>query len=277
MKRFTTYFALAILISVLSFIGISSKSKIVDHTDMVTGPFNNAQEVTAACIECHSQQASDFMKTRHWNWEGDSINYKGKNIKFGKKHSINNMLISISSNEPLCTSCHPGFGWVDNNFDFSKAENIDCLVCHDQTGTYKRETVFDSKNPKKIDLLNAARNVGKPTKQNCGTCHFSGNGLNHAEMDPSVLSVDAKLDVHMNEKGMECIDCHKAESHNIKGANHGSMISNTNHISCTNCHDPNTKIHKNALLNKHINNIACETCHIPTYARILPTKTYWDW
>ena len=31
--------------------------------------------------------------------------------------------------------CHAGYGWVDDSFDFSKRENVDCLVCHERTRT----------------------------------------------------------------------------------------------------------------------------------------------
>jgi hypothetical protein len=42
------------------------------------------------------------------------------------------------SNEPRCTSCHAGYGWTDMNYDFTKQDNVDCLACHDNTGTYKK-------------------------------------------------------------------------------------------------------------------------------------------
>ncbi len=49
--------------------------------------------------------------------------------------TLNNFCISIHSNEPRCASCHVGYGWKDASFDFSSEEKVDCLVCHDRTGT----------------------------------------------------------------------------------------------------------------------------------------------
>jgi hypothetical protein len=34
--------------------------------------------------------------------------------------------------------CHIGYGWEDKSFDFNDPRNIDCLVCHDKTDTYKK-------------------------------------------------------------------------------------------------------------------------------------------
>lgn len=51
---------------------------------------------------------------------------------------MNNFCINIQSNEPRCTSCHAGYGWKDKTFDFSNPHNVDCLACHEQTGTYHK-------------------------------------------------------------------------------------------------------------------------------------------
>ena len=47
------------------------------------------------------------------------------------------------------------------------------------------------------------------------------------------------------------------------------------HIECSDCHKG--KVHKNALVNKHTERVACQSCHIPTFAKVLPTKVWWDW
>src|SRR6056297_1297600 len=107
--------------------------------------------------------------------------------------------MSIISNEARCTSCHAGYGWKNKNFDFSDLEKIDCLVCHDQTGKYKKFPTgagYPAKplqeNPNKPGQMGqmfagkkffptpnytkVAQSVGKPTRRNCGTCHFYGGG-----------------------------------------------------------------------------------------------------
>jgi hypothetical protein len=77
------------------------------------------------------------MKTVHWTWS-KTQKKKGKTIEFGKVNALNNFCIGLPGNWPRCTSCHAGYGWKDATFDFSKAESVDCLVCHDTTGTYKK-------------------------------------------------------------------------------------------------------------------------------------------
>jgi len=77
------------------------------------------------------------MATTHWTWETDTAAF-GEADVIGKKTQINNFCIGVESNEPRCTSCHTGYGWADDTFDFTAEENVDCLVCHDTTGTYKK-------------------------------------------------------------------------------------------------------------------------------------------
>lgn len=36
----------------------------------------------------------------------------------------------------MCAQCHASYNWRSANFDFKNQENIDCLVCDEQTGTY---------------------------------------------------------------------------------------------------------------------------------------------
>jgi hypothetical protein len=40
-----------------------------DHKHLLSGPFETGQDVTAACLECHPNAASELMKTTHWTWE----------------------------------------------------------------------------------------------------------------------------------------------------------------------------------------------------------------
>ncbi len=273
--RIVAFFAFLFLVSLTL-----KDSEKHDHSDYFSDAFATPQDVTKACIECHEEQAEDFMKTRHWKWEGDEFEVEGKGkMKLGKKNIINNFCIAVPSNEPRCTSCHPGYGWKDNSFDFNNKENVDCLVCHDQTGTYTKTPTAAGMPDPKVDLLAVAKSVGKSTTQNCGKCHFNGGGgeaVKHGDLDPSLLKRDKNVDVHMGGLGFQCTDCHKTEHHKITGASHGSMAQNTNHISCEDCHST-AKLHKNSVLNKHTESIACETCHVPLIGRNMSTKTYWDW
>ncbi|MFZ1288881.1 MAG: hypothetical protein WAR79_02230 [Melioribacteraceae bacterium] len=137
-----------------------------DHTEHIEGPFNSPQEVTANCLECHEGVDAEIMETRHWNWLGNEFQTKhGEKTKFGKQNIINNFCIAVPSNWPRCTSCHISYGWKDETFDFSNGENIDCLVCHDQSGTYTKTPTGAGMPDEKVDLVVSAQSVGKTTKK----------------------------------------------------------------------------------------------------------------
>jgi len=268
----------ALVVMGMTFVGGGGKS----HSDIIQGPFERPQDVTKRCLECHEDVADDFIHTRHWNWSGDAFDVPGHSkMKIGKINLINNYCIAFPSNYARCTSCHPGYGWKDGSFDFSNTENIDCLVCHEQTGKYKKTPTGAGMPAAGTDLLAAAKSVGPTTKANCGACHFNGGGgtgIKHGDMDSTLLSADKNLDVHMGGLGFECTACHNTVSHKIPGASHGSMAEGVNHISCTDCHDNDQRtIHKNQKITAHLDHVACETCHIPAFARKMPTKIYWDW
>lgn len=250
-----------------------------DHSKFINGPFERPQDVTLRCMECHDV-ADEIMATRHWKWRGDIISngsYEGESL--GKSNFINNFCISVTSNEPRCTSCHIGYGWKDESFDFTKAENIDCLVCHEQTGDYVKVPTGAGMPADTVDLVAAAQSVGTPTRQNCGTCHFDGGGgtgVKHGDLDDSLYDPSPDLDVHMGGLDFTCEDCHSKGDHNILGASHASIAAGANHFTCENCHKGD--VHEKDILNSHLKTVACETCHIPTFARgDEPTKVWWDW
>ncbi len=261
--------------------------------------FSSPEEVTKACLGCHNEAALQVHQTIHWTWidPADSNQTMGKNGL-----TLNNFCIAIHSNEPRCTSCHAGYGWKDASFDFSSQEKVDCLVCHDTTGTYKKfptmagypvsaATPFGKETFLPPDYRTIAANVGRPSRTNCGTCHFyggGGDGVKHGDLDSSMLKPSRDLDVHMNAEGanFSCQRCHSTEAHFIAGrtykkpayTNRASLIEDdlVKRISCESCHTdkPHKTGHK---ANDHTDRVACQTCHIPAYARVLPTKLEWDW
>ncbi|WP_374758365.1 tetrathionate reductase family octaheme c-type cytochrome [Shewanella sp. c952] len=249
------------------------------HSEYVEGPFTQGSDVTTQCIECHEDHAKDFMKSSHWTWELEQ-KLPGRTVKRGKKDAINNFCTSISGNEPRCTSCHAGYGWKDNNFDFTDMTKVDCLVCHDTTGTYVKDPAGAGEVLAKVNLERVAKNVGAPVRDNCGTCHFFGGGgdaVKHGDLDSSMSYPDKATDVHMDTDGndFQCQTCHTTEDHQITGNAMGVSPGGQNPIGCVNCHDATP--HKNKKLNTHSATVACQTCHIPFFARNEATKMSWDW
>ena len=257
---------------------ITERTPDVDHSDIVKGPFESGREVTQACLECHEDAAMEVAQTVHWTWESEPVMLDGRDepVTIGKKNAINNFCIGIQSNWEGCTRCHAGYGWEDADFDFDDEENVDCLVCHEQTGTYMKS---NSGYPDtSIDLEAVAKSVGTPSRTNCGSCHFNGGGGNavkHGDMDGSLLFPTDEIDVHMGRHGFQCIDCHKTEEHHISGHSISVSVDDSNKIECTDCHS--ASVHEDDRINDHTDTVACQTCHIPEGALRQPTKMEWDW
>ncbi|MDP1635017.1 MAG: tetrathionate reductase family octaheme c-type cytochrome [Gallionellaceae bacterium] len=265
--------------------------------------FTSGPQVTEACLMCHTEAAKQVQHTKHWTWE--STDPKTGQVR-GKKNIINNYCTSPVSNEKDCMACHAGYGWKDDKFDFKVEKNVDCLICHDTTGTYRKLPGYaghpvykrvefppgSGKFVEPADLKKVAQSIGMPSRSNCGSCHFfgaGGNGAKHGDLDSSLQHPGKYLDVHMNEKGLnfDCTTCHVTSSHQVSGSryNVAAAVEGPAHIrgkkdespaACQSCHSD--KPHHEALLNQHTDKLACQTCHIPEYARNeIGTEASWDW
>ena len=281
-------------------------SSTSDHTKFkaLQQDFKSGPDVTKACLTCHTEASKQIHRTQHWKWEYRSP--EGQLL--GKKHVINNFCTSVASNEASCNTCHIGYGWKDDKFDFTSEVNVDCLVCHDSTGNYRKpaglagnvvtkamEFPPGSGNIlKPIDLKKIAQAVAKTSRDNCGACHFfggGGDGVKHGDMDSSLASPDKALDVHMDATGnnFACATCHMTEGHQVPGSRYAPTAQDkgaahvrgkeytTNPTTCQSCHGQAPHKSK-AKLNDHTDRVACQACHIPSYARGgVATKMSWDW
>jgi len=263
-----------------------------DHTKFaeLQKDFKTPQEVTEACLTCHNNRGDEFMHTEHFQWmKKDSIPGRGV-FEMGKKNILNNFCIGVNSNEQLCSMCHAGYGYGNKDFDFKNQNNEDCLVCHDNTGTYKKSNPCKGPNlpgagnpSPSVKLSVVAQHVGAPTRGNCISCHGvggGGNNVKHGDLEMALKKCSRDIDVHMASKDakdndMSCQKCHKTSNHNIKGSLAMVSSSPKNGVTCVECHSE--KPHADELLNNHFRQVACQTCHIPTYAKLNPTKIYWDW
>lgn len=279
-----------------------------DHSQFeeLQGPFESGSDVTVACISCHTEAAQQVQSTLHWTWLSEDT-------EIGKQNIVNNYCIGIESNEPRCTSCHVGYGWRDEDFDFASESNVDCLVCHDTTGTYKKfptaaghpvyeETVFSGVTWTPPDLAEVAQNIGATSRETCGACHFYGGGgdaVKHGDLDSTLANPAYELDVHMSPDGADftCATCHAMDGHQIAGSrsemaifdDHGMDYpghDDGNPATCESCHglaphedgeEIDGQEDGGHRLNRHTEFIACQTCHIPEYARGQATKMSWDW
>ncbi len=214
----------------------ASSTSTADHSKfkILHQEFKSGQEITRACLSCHTEAAAQVMQTQHWSWK--SLN-PGTGQLVGKQTLVNNFCIGLASNYADCTSCHIGYGWKDRHFDFSAEENVDCLACHDTTGTYRKpfglagHPVYQEmeyppgsgKILRPVDLGNVARNVGKTSRYTCGACHFyggHGDAAKHGDLDSSLEVPDESIDVHMDvlELDFTCATCHVTTGHRVAGS-----------------------------------------------------------
>ena len=258
---------------------LSLTAYATDHSEFIEGPFKDGSEVTAACLECHEDQATDFMTSPHWTWTRKQV-VNGKEIELGKINSMNNFCTTTTSNRVHCSECHAGYGWSDENFDFTDKSKVDCLICHDSTGTYHKDGDNSGWPGEHVKLTDVAQNVALPVRQNCGSCHFFGGGgdaVKHGDLDSSLDYPDKSIDVHMDADGndFQCQACHETENHQIPGASMASSPDGKSSFGCTKCHDQSP--HEQSRLNAHIDRVSCQTCHIPVFAKDIPTQMDWNW
>ena len=269
-----------------------------DHskTEILNKNFKSGDEITQACLSCHTDASMQFEKTIHWTWKVPSEKEGIMNGKAG--HAINNFCISGNNMEDKgCIKCHAGW-------NATKGE-VNCLVCHGAEKFNFKEAFEDLEafagddDPDTLEIVkdiygsikDATHNITLPKRENCGKCHFNGgggDGVKHGDLDTSMAQPNKKLDVHMAAEGANfaCTRCHTTVEHNIAGrlytrpasAERKSLIDDdmASKITCESCHS-NLPHKSYSKLNDHTDKVACQSCHIPEFARVNPTKMWWDW
>lgn len=262
------------------------RKEIKDHSAFpeLQKNFANAHEMTAACLECHAERGQQVLKSPHFAWETEEY-VPGRGVIYhGKKNALNNFCTGIAAgSEPTCNRCHAGYGYSDKNFDFTDVNNIDCIVCHDNSYTYKKASGmagYPETGDNAPDYKVVFANLGVPQIQNCGVCHFhsaGGNNVKHGDLEQGLVGCSKEVDVHISEEGagMICVDCHETKDHVIKGRYYALSSTNRNRALCSDCHT--LFPHEDDLINEHTYKVDCKTCHIPRYAKVNPTKMTWDW
>lgn len=266
------------------------------------------------CLNCHGKTGDDVMKTAHWNWQGTVSGIAGlEGSTHGKTDLINNFCQAVPSNEGRCSQCHIGYGWNDRNFDFDNPRNIDCLACHDQTGTYKKVAApggAPDLTPAALQTVaqSVGMNGGIPPRSTCVFCHSRAGGddnVKHGDIstrmafakvtdpaaDPAKF-LDRSEDVHMGydpvaKKGgdMKCVACHQVKKdasgnmidHGIGGFMYHSVDEGVMK-ECTDCHSASIHVGTSVenIVRTH-DRLACQACHIPAFARKVATYVDWRW
>ncbi len=236
-----------------------------EHT-AIEGPFTSVPEVTAACLQCHPETGTAILESVHWRWQRQR-SIDGKTETYSKLDGLTNFGIVARSNPGRCLVCHISTAPAPETIDNGGAGSIDCLVCHDTSGTYRRGVQATP-----AELLRMARSAGPPAPANCMTCHSPSCGLG-----PDVHREDFATDVHLSRRGggMSCQECHPSGGRH-RMARRLSRDSGTRLATgCRACHTDSP--HGQLQLNRHAELIACQTCHIPEYGRATPVLIGWNW
>ena len=267
-----------------------------DHKSLMKGPYQTGQEVTAACLECHKEAAEQVIHTSHWKLKSEPVLLAERDepVTVGMDNSFNNICIGFQGDWSSCTSCHSGFGWEDEDFDLTDTANVDCLVCHERTGTYKKSN--KGLPTETINLTEVAQSVSTPGTENCSGCHYRGSAgiaITHGDWSEQLTFASEDLDVHTGEHKLLCVDCHglsdqqtgkrsmttaltpdtqEQEQEQEQDNLVLDSLADRSQLACTNCH--NDTLHQDERLNQHTASVACQTCHIPA---VEPSKTTWTW
>jgi octaheme c-type cytochrome (tetrathionate reductase family) len=255
-------------------------------------------EGTESCLMCHQDEGEAALEMGHFKWEGQTNRIAGlEGQTHGKNDLLNNFCIAVPTNEGRCTQCHTGLGYKDKNFNFDDPRNVDCLVCHDQSGTYKKAPTTAGMPDPGVDLNVVARSIaisGTPTRKNCIGCHANaggGDNIKHGDLSTDMIATTREYDVHMGSNGanLDCVACHGMNHDPKSGAvNHGVAGMSLHSVNegemkqCKDCHGGQDTIHAGSDAEELFaqgwhERLACQVCHIPAIARKISTKTEWYW
>ncbi len=230
------------------------------HADL-KGPFTTAAEVNTQCITCHETQAADLRNSVHWTWTR-SRSVGNTTVLSGMMTDLSRFGIAAAVNPGACRRCHISTSPVTPAAAGALSSGIDCLICHDTTGTYRS-------GRQEADLQHIARTVGIPSPRNCRSCHERQCGLvPEIDQGPS-------RDIHIERYGFTCQQCHPADGHHDLKRTLRSETAPSRQQGCTACH--NQAPHTLARLNQHALLLACQSCHIPEYGKDGPVVVSWNW
>jgi hypothetical protein len=241
------------------------------------------------CARCHLAAAQEVVESLHYQhqgpvpfregWDVDSLGgmYVTYSAPQASVAGINWLGIlqpedeSLSAQPSGCAQCHAGLGDKPNlPLTDDDLANVDCLICH--SPDYQRTVVQDEEGKMRfvpaegVDILAAAQNSQRPTREMCGRCHLGAAGgpnFKHGDYPTS-----PEVDVHL-VRGFRCVICHGTEDHEMAGG--GNLITHEIIdvvVGCARCHteEPHAT-GAAAFLNGHTDRVACQTCHIPLIAR----------
>ncbi|MCP4168930.1 MAG: hypothetical protein GY759_23960 [Chloroflexi bacterium] len=225
-----------------------------------------------SCETCHLGAAEQITQSMHYTWSEKMDHYSPIPATIS---SINWLGVLNPDMEIAggCGRCHTGGGAMPGTAEADTAEahaQVDCLVCHaevyDMSARFPQQDEEGNWTLGGDRSLAAARTAARPSDEACLRCHLNAGGGNLFARGVDLAPVADKHaeesygDIHA-ERGMVCVDCHRAPDHLIYGfaPTLWSRDHEDERLLCSDCHgeDP----HDNSLLNQHLR-LDCRTCHV---------------
>lgn len=202
--------------------------------------------------------------------------HKG-NAEAAKKSDAHQGLIAKpSENIDTCAACHIDIGThykkslhyttaglrkgIHKRFSAAQAQQFDekvfeqsCRSCHATCGDCHVKTPTISGVNQ--GLFANHRFQKKNEDKTCAACH---GGRVYAEYTGKDTGV---RDIHF-EKGMKCLDCHKAREFHGNGTEADSKANVHGKPSCTDCHKPNASAPSGKVHAQHAAKASCQACHV---------------
>ncbi|WP_028585463.1 multiheme c-type cytochrome [Desulfogranum mediterraneum] len=237
--------------------------------DQLKGPFTTVAQVSRQCLSCHAREGEELLHSSHWTWKRQRLLNGQKEVSYSKNNGLSTFALAAGANPSKCLSCHISSNLLDQDFDPTSAENIDCLVCHDTSGNYSRE---QGRPAPGLDLAAIARQVGIPTAANCLSCHGPAGDSGGSKLHPGI-----EADVHLQPDGagLSCQDCHPTQGKHSFVRLLSSPPGLQQQSGCAACHSSSP--HAQQQLNRHTETISCSSCHIPWYGSDQAALVGWNW
>lgn len=227
----------------------------------IPGPFTTSAEANQQCITCHETQANDLRKSIHWSWERERV-IGDQATRSQKGTDLTRFGLEAAANPTACRRCHISILPQEQPVSQAPLTGINCLICHDTTGTYQPEV-------QGTELEKIVRTVGEPSARNCQSCHDQQCGLTP---DPDKIIT---ADVHLQRHGFTCQRCHPGNGHHEFKRTLAKTTGLAKTEGCASCHTQAP--HLLARLNQHATLIGCQSCHIPEYGNNSPAVISWNW
>ena len=209
-----------------------------DHKGLLTGPFAEGRR-SPGPVFCVTRN----RRTRSWpprtgpGWAGGEGSRARSPLRIGKMNLINNFCIRRRAQYRALSACHAGYGWVDKTFDFSKQENVDCLVCHDTLGAYKKDHDHGGVAAEGVNLRPSRRPWAYPpaitaasaTSRRRRRCRQARRPRRH-DVFPQ------RADRRPHGKAFRLPGVPPDQNHRIPGRSMSVSVDDSNRVACTDCH-----------------------------------------